>query len=636
LCTSYPKDDFIMAQKILAALFVMFASGLAQPAAGQNPPGLVGDWTFQPNYTLPAKAANYPGAKLERPAPKYDKVASPGYPFIFYGEEPTDRISTLLAPSQLPNGAFSVELWLVDHVNQPVGVLVARKSKVLDEPPAWLLGYFNHEVIFSLNSQDHLVITEKANRSWKSYWHHLVATYDGQRVQLWLNGERRTDTPVKALLPSLDKEQGLELAGYFRTEPYMELPNLVKNLRLYDRALTAAEVAGRFEAAKNLVERGHLFPNLFHFNAGPYLHYATQTSINLTWETDRPAQYTLEYGPKLPLTEKLAVRGLVDPENGTGAPAYVGEATLTGLAPATQYFYNVKAVTSDGQQLESGVLTFATAVPDTAAFSFALIGDTEARPHVNNQVAKLIWDERPNFVVHLGDITDGGKEPHKFEWNYEYFAGMTQLTSRIPIFTVAGNGESDLFWYGRYHRLPEEHQEAFYSFRYGNAEFYMLNSNEPKEFAPGGKQYEWLKGKLQQSTARWKFVAHHHAPYSADEDDYGNTWRGTSTQGDPNLRQMAPLLEQYGVDMVLFGHLHSYQRTLPVQANQLARRNGVVYLQCGGAGGNLEDFAPTRAWFSAKTYRGHHYCTVSLQGGQLSLRMYDTEGRLKDWLELSK
>jgi acid phosphatase type 7 len=606
-----------------------------QTVIGQSISGLVGEWTFQPNYTLPARAANFPGAKLERPTPQFAKIAAQGYPFIFYGEEPTDRLTTLLSADKLPTNAFSVEFWLVDHVDKPIGALVALKSKMLDEAPAWLLGYYNHEVIFSLNTADRLVVTEKANRSWKSYWHHVVATYDGQRVQLWINGTLRTDTPVKSRLASQDQQLELEVAGYFRHEPYMELPNLLKSLRIYDRALAPNDITQRFEFAKNQVERGILFPNLFHFNAGPYLHYATQNSINLTWETDRAAQYTVEYGTKLPLTEKVAVKPTNSPEGGP-PEAHLGEVTLTGLAPATPYFYNLKAVTADGQQLESGVLTFATAVADTAAFAFALIGDTEARPHVNNQLAKLIWDERPNFVLHLGDITDGGKQPHKFEWNYEYFAGMTQLTSRIPIFTVAGNGESDLFWYQRYHRLPDENNESFYAFRYGNAEFYMLNSNEPKEFAPGGKQYEWLKSKLQQSTAQWKFVAHHHAPYSADEDDYGNSWRGASTQGDLNIRQIVPLLEQFGVDMVLFGHLHTYQRTLPVQTNQLARKNGIVYLQCGGAGGNLEDFAPTRAWFSAKTYRGHHYCTVNIFSNKLSLKMYDTEGRLKDLLELEK
>jgi acid phosphatase type 7 len=75
---------------------------------------------------------------------------------------------------------------------------------------------------------------------------------------------------------------------------------------------------------------------------------------------------------------------------------------------------------------------------------------------------------------------------------------------------------------------------------------------------------------------------------------------------------------------------------MPIEANKVSEQNGVVYIQAGGEGGNLEDLAPTRAWFSAKTYRGHHYCIVGVNGGSLSFKMYDTEGRLKDFLELRK
>ncbi len=58
--------------------------------------------------------------------------------------------------------------------------------------------------------------------------------------------------------------------------------------------------------------------------------------------------------------------------------------------------------------MESGVFSFQTAVREDETFQFAAIGDTEARPHVNDRVAKLIWGERPDFVIHLGDLTDNG------------------------------------------------------------------------------------------------------------------------------------------------------------------------------------------------------------------------------------
>ncbi|NJO03056.1 MAG: hypothetical protein HC880_16455 [Bacteroidia bacterium] len=248
------------------------------------------------------------------------------------------------------------------------------------------------------------------------------------------------------------------------------------------------------------MEQGKLYPEIFHFNAGPYLNYATQSGINLVWETDRPARAIVAYGEQLPLNQRREITDY----------AFIQEISLDGLQTGKRYYYQIKALAQNGDTISSGVLTFNTAVQAEDAFSFCIIGDTESRPHINYRLGLLIWDERPNFLLHLGDVTDGGMKDHKFEWNHEYFTGMTALTSRIPVFPVAGNGESDLYWYTRYHRLPEP--EAYYSFRYGNAEFFMLNSNENQELAAGGKQYEWLKERLASSKATWKFVAHHHCP----------------------------------------------------------------------------------------------------------------------------
>jgi Icc-related predicted phosphoesterase len=336
----------------------------------------------------------------------------------------------------------------------------------------------------------------------------------------------------------------------------------------------------------------------------------------------------------LPLDKKVEIlTQKIERENNSPEPL-IHKAELKDLESGTPYFYNIKAIAHDGTTMESGVLTFTTAVDESASYSFAVIGDTEARPHVNDRIAKMVWEERPNFIVIVGDLTDGGVKDHKFEWNYEYFQGVGQLSSRVPVFPTPGNGEDDLYWYNKYHSLPDN--EGFYSFKFGNAEFFMLNSNKAEEFGPGQKQYVWLEDKLKTSTAKWKFVAHHHAPYSADDDDYGDSWKGPNDMGDLAIRKIVPLYEKYKVDMVFFGHLHTYQRTLAIRDGKVNNNNGVIYVQGGGGGGNLEDFAPSRAWFSAKTYRGHHYFTITVHEGNLNLKMYDTEGRLKDYLDLKK
>ncbi len=586
---------------------------------------------FQPNYQLPGNAANIPGPRINAPNSNFGLIYNANVPLIFKGQQPSQSILNFLDPKLLPTGSFSVELWMVNHVNQPVGALISARSKDPYQNPDWLLGYFGNEITFGLkekNSPELKLIESKITRGWKKYWLHVVATYDGQTAKLYYNGIQKGEVELSERAFG-DAQLALELSGYLNNEPYMEIANLVKALNLYDQALSEAEIKTNLNAFQASVESGTLFPDLFHFTAGPYLHYVTPNSINITWETNTPAaKATIHYGEQLPFDNKLDV----NPHSETGH--YIHTITLDNLKPDTPYFYEIEVENPTKEVIKSGTLTFATAPEQDLPFTFAVIGDTEARPHVNFQVARLIWDERPNFVINLGDLTDGGQEPHKFEWTHEYFMGVVPLASRIPFFTVPGNGESDLYWYKRYHKLPET--ESFYSFQYGNAEFFMLNSNERDEFALGGLQYQWLEKALQNSTAQWKVACHHHAPYSSDENDYGDSWKGKSDLGDLQVRQIVPLYEKYGVDVVLFGHLHTYQRTLPILENMVDQKNGVIYIQGGGAGGNLEDFAPTHSWFSAKTYRGHHYFTFTVQREEVLMRMYDSEGNMKDFMQIRK
>ena len=90
------------------------------------------------------------------------------------------------------------------------------------------------------------------------------------------------------------------------------------------------------------------------------------------------------------------------------------------------------------------------------------------------------------------------------------------------------------------------------------------------------------------------------------------------------------------MDIVFYGHVHAYERSWPLKDGKIDRKNGVIYIQSGGAGGNLEDFTPTHSWFSNKTQRGHHFCRVDIFDKTFSFKMYDVEGRLKDFLELEK
>lgn len=619
---------------ILCFLFVSTAMGQGRDK------DVVGDWWLWPDYTLGENAKNAKQHQLAYPAASPPPIAKETVPYTLFGANPTGSIATILPVTTNrtnPDQAFTVELWLLEHVNQPVGAAVLMHHDTQPSGVSWLLGYYDDRLVFSVDPDGKTPALNTAlyaieERGWKGRWRHVVGTYDGGQLCLYLNGAKILQQEVAP--PEGGWGGEVAIVGYLEREPYMQVGDLVKNVRLATYALSHQEVSDRFDELKQLGEDGWLLPETFHFNAGPYLNEVTSTSASLVWETDRSTTATVRYGDTLPLSQKQVLENQDTLSAVDAGNNHIRRVKLAGLNAGTPYFYEIEAVSAAGDTLSSGVLTFQTATQDVSTIAFGVIGDTEGRPHINNQIAKLLWDERPEFVLHTGDVTDGGTKDHKYEWNYEYFSGMGQLLERIPVYPVAGNGEDDLYWYRRYHTLPSE--DGYYSFRQGSAEFFMLNSNNPEDFAPGGEQYQWLEAQLKASTAQWKFVTHHHAVYSADDNDYGDTWSGKSTLGDTLIQQIVPLYEKYGVDMVFYGHLHTYLRTHPLAEGKINQHRGVVYVQTGGAGGNLEDFAPNRTWFSAKTYRGHHYLTVNISGDRLNMRMYDVTGRLRDQVDLQK
>ncbi len=589
---------------------------------------IVADFVFWPDYALEGKAENYPGFKPVHPQPDVAILHTDTKPLLFHGEQPGERLSGIIDNTTLPNNAFSIELWVKYHVNNPVGALAAVREQEGNGEPFWAVGFYDDEIVFRMKSavaEYTLNADMKYKKGFKKYWTQITATFDGTRMKLYKNGELVREETLNREVRRPEQAE-FELAAYTRHEPHMRFANLVKAMRLHDYALPEEEIVQRYDELREMVTAGRLYTDRFHFTAGPYLNYVTGESINILWETDRPAKARIAFGK----TDKLGEDKRIDLLRNKQ------EIQLDGLEPATRYFYRITSESESGETLDSGILTFFTAVDPEASFSFAAFGDTEARPQINDKVAKAVWEKRPNFVILMGDLSDGGREKQRFEWTHEYFVGVTQLASRIPFFPVPGNGEGDLVWYNHYHYLPEP--EAYYTFTYGNADFFMLNSNEKEEeFAPGGKQYVWLEEQLAASDATWKFVAHHHAPYTSEQDDYGDSWEEKEIRwGDEEMRQIVPLYDKYDVDIVFYGHLHSYERSWPLRGDRIDENDGIVYIQSGGAGGNLADHAPTPSWFNAKKYRGFHFTLVNIHKSTLLFNMFDIDGKMQDSFEIQK
>lgn len=365
----------------------------------------------------------------------------------------------------------------------------------------------------------------------------------------------------------------------------------------------------------------------------PYLQYPTRDAITVMWETDLAGDSIVEYGPATAIVEekRRSSEPVPLPEKTVLAdPVTLHEVRLAGLKPSMKYLYRVSTTTADGQTITGPLLTFVTAVGPDEPFSFTVIGDTQRNPDVTAKLARLMWSHRPHFVLHLGDVVDEG--PDKNQWVHDLFWPCADLFGRAAVVPTIGNHEKNHAHYYKYFSLPAP--EYRYRFRYGNADFFAVDSNKP--LRPDSEQYEWLDRELGQSDARWKFVFHHHPCYSSDEDDFGNTWRGGSRQGDANARHLVALYERHRVDICFNGHIHLYERSWPLRGGKVDRDNGVVYLTSGGGGGPLENFDPAPTWFKVDGKVDFHFCYVTIHGSHFSLKAIDQYAVPFDLLNIDK
>ncbi len=122
-------------------------------------------------------------------------------------------------------------------------------------------------------------------------------------------------------------------------------------------------------------------------------------------------------------------------------------------------------------------------------------------------------------------------------------------------------------------------------------------------------QLAWLDATLGESNARWKIVALHHPPYSAG-------YQGSSLDG---RQAFAPLFAKYGVQLVLSGHDHDYQRSVPM--------DGVTYVVTGAASGTRRT---GEAEFTAVSFSWLHFVDIAVFADRLVLRSVGQDLRVGD------
>jgi hypothetical protein len=195
---------------------------------------------------------------------------------------------------------------------------------------------------------------------------------------------------------------------------------------------------------------------------------------------------------------------------------------------------------------------------------FAVIGDTGTGTSKQHDLADVMVRYHGGFpfefVLMMGDNLYGGESATDFEAKFsEPYRQL--LAQNVKFYATLGNHDMALQTnYVNFNRNGKE----YYRFKKGNVAFYSLNSNYMDK-----KQVKWLEDELAKDTSEWKVAFMHHPPYSS----------GGKHGSDAQLREVIePIFVKYGVNVVLTGHDHFYERIVP--------QKGIYYF-VSGAGGKL-------------------------------------------------
>ena len=361
----------------------------------------------------------------------------------------------------------------------------------------------------------------------------------------------------------------------------------------------------------------------------PYLQNLGADHVTIVWSARENQSASVQYSTDASFSLSAPmepVRTFLSSQTDMGFTFYQYRADLTGLAPGTAYSYQV---IQGGQNV--------TPESDYGPVGFLVLGDSGDGS--NNQLAVTLQmvTEHPNFVVHVGDIAYQSGTYNEFTANYfEYYY---TLMRRACFFTIAGNHEyitQNSAPYLALHAPPTDTVPAldrgkYYSFDWADIHFVGLDANllDPYFADAQARMLAWFDNDLANTHATWKIVFFHQTAYPI--------FHHIDDPIDIAARALfVPILERHGVQLVLSGHEHNYQRSKPMRASVPVPvgTGGTVYMVSGGGGGDLHPVVPESFLdWEASVW---HYLRVSVDGQKITIQAIGTDGKEFDRLVLTQ
>src|SRR5262245_36060247 len=243
------------------------------------------------------------------------------------------------------------------------------------------------------------------------------------------------------------------------------------------------------------------------------------------------------------------------------------------------------------------------------AAKFAVAGDTGTGDKHQLAVAKQLTATRAKFpfefVIMVGDNLYGGNTAKDYDRKFS-IPYKPLLDAGIKFYAALGNHDDPS---ERFYKPFNMNGERYYTFKPADGvRFFALDSTYMDE-----KQLKWLDDQLAMSGSEWKIAFFHHPPYSSG-DTHGS---------DETLRtQLEPRFVKAGVNVVLTGHEHFYERIEP--------QKGIAYFITGSSAklreGNITQTALTAKGFDS----GYTFMLVEIVGNDMYYQAITDTGKTVD------
>jgi predicted phosphodiesterase len=184
----------------------------------------------------------------------------------------------------------------------------------------------------------------------------------------------------------------------------------------------------------------------------------------------------------------------------------------------------------------------------------------------------------------------------------------------------------------------------YYSFNYQNAHFVVLSTEQTSNRSP---QYDFVKRDLanasQNSNIDWIIVYMHKPLYTSPSNHAGES---------ATRDRYHPLFDLYGVDIVLYGHNHAYERSYPLKydkanpsvpiitnsskENYYNDTQGQIFATIGTAGQSVIHY-DSKSWYIVTQYEGYGFLDIDIAGNKLVAKFYsNNDGSVKDQFTITK